>query len=188
MKTDLIQILSKHKIIAALCNEKDLEDLCLSNVKVAFILCGDFKTLPDIVSRVKKTNIHPFVHIDFLEGLSSKDAAVDFVKYYTCADGIVTTKSNQVKRAHALGLLAVQRYFVFDTIAMYNIKRQMSVTTADAVEILPGILPKVNQYLSNEGKDPLIVGGFINSQEEINNVLSSGAFALTTSMPSLWFI
>ena len=134
MKAELKKILSEHRIVAALCNEDELDDLCLSNVKIAFILCGDFKTLPDIASRIKKARIISFVYIDFIEGLSTKEAAVDFVKYYTCADGIVTTKSNQVKRAHALGLLAVQRYFVFDTIAMYNIKKQMSLTNADAVE------------------------------------------------------
>lgn len=64
MKTELTSILKKHRIIAALCRESDLDDLCLSNVKIAFVLCGDFKTLPDIVSRIKKANIQPFVHID----------------------------------------------------------------------------------------------------------------------------
>lgn len=188
MKTELTNILKKHPIIAALCKESDLDDLCLSNVKIAFVLCGDFKSLPTIVSRIKKANILPFVHIDFINGLSSKEAAVDFIKYYTCADGIVTTKSNQVKRAHSLGLLAVQRYFVFDTIAMYNIKKQISLTSADAVEILPGIIPQVNQYLSSDGKDPLIVGGFINTQEDIEHAFHSGALALTTSVPNLWYL
>lgn len=188
MKTELIRILKEHPIIAALCKESDLDDLCLSNVKIAFILCGDFKSLPGIVSRIKKANILPFVHIDFIDGLSSKEAAVDFIKYYTCADGIVTTKSNQIKRAHALKLMAVQRYFVFDTIAMYNIKNQISLTTADAVEILPGIIPQVNQHLSSQGTEPLIVGGFVNTQEDIKLAFNSGALALTTSIPNLWYL
>ncbi len=188
MKSDLKKILSEHRIVAALCNEKELDDLCLSNVKIAFILCGDFKTLPDIALRIKKANIISFVYIDFVDGLSTKEAAVDFVKHYTCADGIVTTKSNQVKRAHALGLLAVQRYFVFDTIAMYNIKKQMSLTNADAVEVLPGVIPLVNRHLSSNGQDPLIVGGFINTQEDIENAYKSGALAITTSIPNLWYL
>ncbi len=188
MKSDLKQILHGHRIVAALCNEDELDDLCLSNVKVAFILCGDFKTLPEIVSRIKKAHIISFVYIDFIDGLSTKEAAVDFVKYYTCADGIVTTKSNQVKRAHVLGLLAVQRYFVFDTIAMYNIKKQMALTNADAVEVLPGVINHVNGYLSSNGKDPLIVGGFINSQNDIENAFKSGALAITTSIPGLWYL
>lgn len=188
MKSDLTKVLSRHRIVAALCNESDLDDLCLSNVKIAFVLCGDFKTLPGIVTRIKGANIIPFVHIDFIDGLSAKEAAVDFVKYYTCADGIVTTKSNQVKRAHSLKLLAVQRYFVFDTIAMYNIKKQIALTSADAVEILPGVIPLVNRHLSSDGQEPLIVGGFINTQEDIENAFKSGALAITTSIPGLWYL
>lgn len=188
MKTDILAILRKNPVIAALCKEENLDDLCLSNVKVAFILCGDFKTLPGIVERVKAARILTFVYIDFVEGLSAKETAVDFVKHYTCADGIVTTKSNQVRRAHALDLLAIQRYFVFDTIAQYNIKKQISVSTADAVEILPGVIARVNQYISENGKEPLIVGGFISSEEDIKNALKSGAMAITTSVPGLWFL
>lgn len=188
MKADLTKCLSEHRIVAALCKEEDMDDLCLSNVRIVFILCGDFRTLPGIVSKIKKSDIIPFVHIDLIDGLSAKEAAVDFVKYYTEADGIVTTKSNQVKRAHSLGLLAVQRYFVFDTIAMYNIKKQMSLTSADAVEILPGVIPLVNRHLSSDGKDPLIVGGFINTQKDIENAFQSGALAITTSIPGLWYL
>lgn len=188
MKSDFKKILKEHRIVAALCNEEELDDLCLSNVRIAFILCGDFKTLPDIASRIKKANIASFVHIDFIDGLSTKEAAVDFVKYYTCANGIVTTKSNQVKRAHALGLMAVQRYFVFDTIAMCNIKKQMSLTNADAVEVLPGVIPQVNKYLSSNGQNPLIVGGFINTPEDIENAFKSGALAITTSIANLWYL
>ena len=82
--------------MAALCREEDLDDLCLSRVKLAYIFCGNLKTLPFIVERVRKAGIEPFVYMDFIDGLSSKDSAVEFVKCYTSAAGIVTTKSNQV--------------------------------------------------------------------------------------------
>lgn len=108
MKTTLQDIIKKNPIMAALCREEDLDDLCLSRVKLAYIFCGNLKTLPFIVERVRKAGIEPFVYMDFIDGLSSKDSAVEFVKYYTSAAGIVTTKSNQVRRAKALDLLAIQ--------------------------------------------------------------------------------
>ena len=67
----------------ALLSQNILDDLCLSNVKIAFILYGDLQSLPSIASRIKKANILPFIHIDFIDGLSAKEAAVDFIKYYT---------------------------------------------------------------------------------------------------------
>lgn len=188
MKTQLTDIFRQNPIIAALCQEEDLEDLCLSNVKLAFILCGDLKTLPAIVSSVRKANILPFVHIDFIDGLSAKESAVDFIKYYTCASGIVTTKPGQVKRAHALDLMAIQRFFVFDAISQKNIRNQMQSCSADAAEVLPGVISSVIQYLSKDSRLPLITGGFINTQKEIEQALKSGALAITTSIPNLWFI
>ena len=38
MKSDLKNILAKNPIIASLCRESDLDDLCLSNERIAFIL------------------------------------------------------------------------------------------------------------------------------------------------------
>ena len=50
MKSDLKNIIQQNPIIAALCREADLEDLCLSNVKIAFILYGDLQSLPAIAA------------------------------------------------------------------------------------------------------------------------------------------
>ena len=66
MKSDLKNILAKNPIIASLCRESDLGDLRLSNVRIAFILYGDLQSLPSIASRIKKANILPFIHIDFI--------------------------------------------------------------------------------------------------------------------------
>ncbi len=48
----------------------------------------------------------------FIDGLSLKDSAVDFVKYYTSAVGIVITKSNQVRRAKSL-VFIIKRAILF---------------------------------------------------------------------------
>lgn len=185
---DLNNLLKKNPTIAALCKEPDLDDICLSNVKTAFILCGSLQALPSIVEKIKKAKIVPFVYIDFIDGLSAKDGAIDFVKYYTCAEGIVTTKFNQVKRAHSLNLMAVQRFFVFDTISQKNIKNQIQSSSADAVEVLPGVIPSVISFLSEDTKIPLIAGGFVNTKKDVDNALSCGAAGITTSIPNLWFV
>ncbi|MEE0673763.1 MAG: glycerol-3-phosphate responsive antiterminator [Enterocloster sp.] len=188
MKTTLQDIIKKNPIMAALCREEDLDDLCLSRVKLAYIFCGNLKTLPFIVERVRKAGIEPFVYMDFIDGLSSKDSAVEFVKYYTSAAGIVTTKSNQVRRAKALDLLAIQRFFVFDAISQANIRHQIKSCTADGVEILPGVILSVISDLSKESRIPFITGGFINTKNEIEAAMESGAAGITTSMPNLWFL
>ena len=187
MKSDLKNIIQQNPIIAALCREADLEDLCLSNVKIAFILYGDLQSLPAIAARIRKANILPFIHLDFIDGLSAKEATVDFIKYYTCAAGIVTTKNAQVKRARTLDLYCIQRFFVFDAISQNNIRTQLTACNADAVEILPGVIPSVISDLSAGCRLPFITGGFINTQKEVAAALNHGADAITTSIPNLWF-
>lgn len=187
-KIDCLHLLKSKPTIAALCNESFLDDLCLSNVKVAFILCGSFKNLPQLVSKTREAGIVPFVHIDLIDGLSSQDGAVDFIKEYTCASGIITTKSNQVRRAHALDLLAIHRYFIFDAFSLASIKKQIATCPADAVEVLPGVILDVIKALSDVASIPLIAGGFVNTVQDINNALSAGASGISTSDINLWYI
>jgi Glycerol-3-phosphate responsive antiterminator (mRNA-binding) len=185
---DFLEVLKRKPIVAALCKESDLDDLCLSNVKMAVVLCGNIRTIPDIVKRIRDAKIYPFIHIDFIDGLSTSGAAVDFVKCYTCADGIVTTKVNQIKRANELKLASIHRFFVWDRISQDNIEHQMAQTHADVVEVLPGVIPSVIEGLSQKKKIPLIAGGFVNTQKDVELALQNGADAVTTSIVNLWFI
>lgn len=184
----ILRELKDYPVIASLCDAKKTEDLLLSNVKAAVIMSGSLRELPETARKIKASGIHPFVYIDFIDGLSSKDGAVDFVRYFTVAEGIVTTKSNQVRRAHALGLSAIQRYFVFDVISQANIKKQLDSSAADAVEILPGVIPSVTKYMADGLGKPLIVGGFVNTQQDIQSAQRCGATAISTSLPNLWFL
>ena len=88
--------------LAEWCAIKDDEGLnkCAeSESRVVFILYGDIITIPDIVAKIKTLDKLAFVHIDLISGLSSKEISVDFLKKYTQADGIITTKPNLIKRA-----------------------------------------------------------------------------------------
>jgi glycerol uptake operon antiterminator len=56
----------------------------------------------------------------------------------------------------------------------------------DAVEVLPGILlPDIRQSIPDLGR-PLLAGGFIRTQEDVQTVLLSGAIAVTSSGEVLW--
>ena len=68
---------------------------------------------------------------------------MDFIVAQTAAAGIISTKPALIRRARELGLCAVQRVFVLDSIALENLKRQLENTRPDSIEILPGVMPKV---------------------------------------------
>ena len=53
------------------------------------------------------------VHLDLINGLSAR-MCVDFIKKYTKADGIISTKPALIKHAGEIGLTSVLRLFVID--------------------------------------------------------------------------
>lgn len=173
-------------VIASLCREEDIGELEISNVKLAYIMCGGFNILPEIINRVKKAGISPIVYLDFINGLSAREGAVDFVKYYTDAEAILTTRSNQVNRAHDLGMYAIQRYFVYDIFSLSTLRTQIASSKADMIEILPGVVLDAIKYLSERIDKPLMVGGFVNNQERLEAAMRAGAVGTSSSLQKMW--
>jgi glycerol uptake operon antiterminator len=179
--TGFANILAEAKIIPAVKSMDELDRILTVQQKIVFVLFGDILTIPDIVSRLKTAGKTVLVHLDLIEGLNSRDVAVDFLAGTTQADGILSTKANLVRYAKTQGLLAVQRFFVLDSMALLNIEKQFPLDYADAVEILPGLMPKVISRLAKLTNKPIIAGGLISDQEDVRSVMEAGAVAVSTS-------
>ena len=54
-------------------------------------------------------------------------------------------------------------------------------------EIMPGVIGKIIRQFAN-GPIPVLVGGLIDTKEEIAEALSNGAVAISTSKKELWEI
>jgi len=185
---EFIELLKENPVIAAVKDADGLVKSLQSDCQIIFVLFGDLVSIADIVSEIKHAGKLALVHIDLIEGLASKDIAVDFVAKNTCADGILSTRPNLVHRARNCGLLTVQRFFLLDSIALNNIERQPSLKDADAIEILPGLMPKVIAKLAKSIKKPVIAGGLITDKEDIVNALNAGAIAISSTDHDTWFM
>jgi glycerol uptake operon antiterminator len=174
-------LLQKEKVIPAVKSIEGIEKTLTNREKLIFVLFGDILTIPDIVTRLKNGGKTVLVHIDLIDGLHSQELAVDFIAKKTSADGILSTKANLVKYAKTLGLLTIQRFFVLDSMALYNIEKQLPLEHADAVEILPGIMPKIIRRLSGLTDKPIIAGGLITDSQDIESALNAGAAAVSTT-------
>ena len=112
MKQELMDAIQEMPVIAAV---KDDAGLCSAltneNIRVVFVLYGDICNIADIVDTVKQAGKMALVHLDLINGLSAKDVAVDFIKKYTKADGIISTKPALIKHAGEIGLTSVLRLF-----------------------------------------------------------------------------
>jgi len=175
------EFLHKTRIIPAVKSLESVEKCLQEKSKIVFVLFGDIVTIHDIVTKFKNADKMVLVHIDLIEGLNSKDVAVDFIAKNTRADGILSTKANLLKYAKSRGLLSVQRFFVLDSISLLNIEKQFPLDYANALEILPGMMPKVIRRLAGLTDKPVITGGLISDKDDVKLALDAGASAVSTT-------
>lgn len=184
----LLDLLEESPIIAAVKDDEGLAGCLKTDCQVIFVLYGNVLTVSRIVDTIKTHGKYAMVHVDLIQGLSSKEIAVDFLKENTRADGIISTKPVMVKRAIELGLIGIQRAFVIDSMAMSTTKKQIESFCPDAIEIMPGIMPSVIREMKAGVKIPVIAGGLLSAKADIIAACSAGADAVSTTKEELWFV
>ncbi len=185
-RSEIKEILKKDRIISAIKDEQGLND-CLNNKsKVVFILFGTVMNICDTVKKLKNAGKICFVHIDLIEGLASKEVAVEFVAKNTGADGIITTKQSLVKCAASHGLLTVQRFFLIDSLALDNLTKQIKSEQMDVIEVLPGFSGKIISEIVKKTELPVIASGLLRDKNDIDNALNSGATAVSSTNRNVW--
>lgn len=192
MGREFVEAIEAAPIVAAVKDDDGLEMCLKSDVDAVFILYGDICTISDIVAKVKDTGKIAMVHMDLINGLSSKVISTDFIRKYTRADGIITTKGNLITHAKEIGLATVLRYFVLDSMALISIEKQAHQSREsqpDMIEILPGVIvPKMIRKIRSMSRVPVICGGLIQEKEDVLNALASGATAISTTCSDVWFM
>ncbi len=184
----MIDLLETSPVIAAVKNESGLENCLKTDCRVVFLLFGTICDVAELVDRVKESGKIAIVHVDLIQGLSSKEVAVDFIRRNTRADGIISTKSPIVKHAKELGMICIQRTFVVDSMALSTLKKQIESFHPDAIEIMPGVMPRVIQKIRQETELPLIAGGLLSDKKDIMAAFEAGADAVSTTREELWYV
>lgn len=182
----LSALLETSPIIAAVKDDEGLERALASDCRAVFALYGDVIHIADIVDRIKQADRAAFAHIDLIEGLSAKEAAVDYLRERTAADGLISTKQAIIRHAKARGLMTVQRFFLLDSMALSVIRRQIEQVEPDFIEVLPGGLPKIIGKITRLTSVPLIAGGLIEDKEDVVHALKAGAAGISSTNPEVW--
>ena len=190
MNQEFYDAVEANPVIAAVKNDAGLQAAVeMEEIQVIFVLYGDVCTIPEILERIKAAGKKAMVHIDLIAGLSAKEISVEFIARQTRADGIITTKPALVRRAKELGIFAVLRFFVIDSLALKNIENlemQCGTSRPDFIEVLPGVMPKVLGRIAKVSRIPIIAGGLITEKEDVIAALSVGAIAVSSTNQDVW--
>lgn len=180
------ELLLDNPVVASVKDEAGLRAVTEAEPPVVFLLFGSILTLPGLVQRLRAAGKTVLVNVDLVEGLESRDVAVDFVAQQTTADGVLSSKAAIVKAARARGLLAVHRFFLVDSISYHNLGRQLAISRPDYIEILPGCVPRVITWLKADTDVPIIAGGLVCDKDDVLAALGAGATAIATSNVDVW--
>ena len=124
--------------------------------------------------------------MDLVEGLGNREIAVDGLVKLCHPDGIISTRMPQIRRAQQLGVLAIQRTFMLDSISLQNLLAQIDAHRPDFIEVLPGIIPGVIREITEKTSIPLIAGGLIRSKQDVIQALQAGVIAVSTTCQDVW--
>ena len=184
MKQELMDAILETPVIAAVKDDAGLRNaLTNENIRVVFVLYGDICNISSIVRRIHEAGRFAVVHVDLIAGLAGKE--VDFIRNTTEADGIISTRQSFIRRAKELGLAAILRVFLLDSIALESLDK-IPANLPDCLDLLPGTMPKILRRVCATAKVPVLAGGLIADKEDVMAALEAGITAISTTNQAVW--
>lgn len=188
MKADFYNRVHSNPIIAAITEVSQLEKALQSPCEIIFLLKSDIFNIGTYVDRVKSSGKGVYVHVDLIDGLSKDALAIKYIHENIHPDGIITTKTGIVKAAKALNMFVIQRLFMLDHLSFETGLSSLETMKPNAVELLPGIMPKIINKFHKSTNIPLIAGGLIMDKEDVMLNLKAGATAISSSCEEVWYM
>jgi glycerol uptake operon antiterminator len=182
----LLQSLADDPVIASVKDAADLEAVLASDRNVVFLLYGTLLDVEGIVQRCKDAGKSVLVDVDLLDGFAARDVVGRWIAERTGADGVLSTKTSMIRAARRAGLVAVQRFFLVDSFSYHQLPRVLAQSGADAIEILPGCMPRVIGWLRDVTDVPIVAGGLVCEKADVLAALGAGALAVASSNHDVW--
>ncbi len=174
-----------NRVIAAVKSMDELQSALKTKVSTVFFLSPDIMNIEPAAKMAHTAGKKLFIHIDLASGLGRDKSGIQFAAR-AGVDGIISTRANMIRIAKECNLLTVQRFFIVDSQSVGTIAENLRSSKTDFIEVLPGVVPKIIKRLKTVIDVPIIAGGLIDSQDEINMAVAGGAEAVSTGCSMLW--
>ncbi|THB66251.1 MAG: glycerol-3-phosphate responsive antiterminator [Desulfovibrio sp.] len=178
--------LETHPVIAAVRESAHVNAALDSPVRMIFLMGGSLSELEAITRKARRADKKIMIHIELVKGLGRDCEGVEYLAEVVRPDGMVSTKPQLIKEASKLGLATVLQIFLIDTQAYLTGLKNIASTKPDALEIMPGLMPRVINTLSTDFDIPVITAGLVKQPDEVKLMLAAGAAGIAISEQSLW--
>jgi glycerol uptake operon antiterminator len=182
----VIQTICRERVIAAVADLRDVSLALESPVSTIFMLHARIKELGQATNLLRAHGKTVFIHYDMVEGLAPTAAGLELLLGLCPFDGVITTRGSIIQKGRKLGLVTVQRVFMIDSRSIATAVHAVEKYRPDAIEIMPGLMPKAVQAIHNRISPLIITGGMISTPQEVDAMLATPAAAISASEVSLW--
>lgn len=173
-------------ILPAIRKMKDFEKGLQTSSDWIIFLESRLSQLKSLVEHSRRANKKVLIHFDLIQGLKADEYGMEYLIHEIKPDGILSTRGNIIKLAKKHKLLAIQRMFLLDSVALEQNLKLSEQYQPDCIEVLPGLMPEVIQRIHENTNIPIIAGGLITTKKEVTSALNAGAIAISTSNKDLW--
>jgi glycerol uptake operon antiterminator len=186
LSATFFSVISANPIIAAVKNVQAIDAAAASGCGAIFLLTGSIFNLKDLVEKGRGSGKSVYVHLDLLDGFSKDLTALKYIHEHIKPDGMITTRPSLARKAAEMQIFIIQRLFIFDSLSRQTAVSSVKDTKINAIEILPGIMPRTIRQITGQIKIPLIAGGLFEEKKDVIQSLEAGAIGVSTSNQALW--
>ena len=139
--------------------------------------------------QVRSAGKLPVANLDLLTGFAQDADGIEFLAAEGIA-GVVSTRQSVLRAARSQGMIAVQRTFIVDSIAVGNIIRALQHFLPDAIELLPAAAAPlcVATLHTAQPQLPVIATGLVTTMRQVDDLIRCGVSSAATSNVSLWVL
>lgn len=175
-----------HGILPAIRKMKDFEKGLETSHAWIILLETRLSQIKSLVEHAKRAGKKVLVHFDLIQGLRADEYGMEYLIREVKPDGILSTRGNVIGLAKKHNLLAIQRMFLLDSVALQQNLKLSERFKPDGIEVLPGLIPNIVAQIHERVSIPIITGGLISTKEEVEQAFEAGAVAISTSNVDLW--
>lgn len=165
---------------------KQFEKALESNHDTIVLLETRLSQLKSLVTYARREGKKVIIHFDLIQGLKTDEYGMEYILREIKPDGIISTRGNVIGMAKKQHIMAIQRLFLLDSLALEHNNSLVERVKPDCIEVLPGVIPNYTKRLAQMTNVPIIAGGLITDKEEVDAALQAGAIAVSTSKTALW--